>query len=105
MRIIITGASGNIGSALLRRLTSDDHEIVGMARRTPDDSGPFGGVGWVGVDLTRNEQAIIIALGSKLTSEAWLLDAHNPAGEPVVTLDRPEWATLSARRVLPLPDA
>jgi len=54
MRIIITGASGNIGSALLRRLTSDDHEIVGMARRTPDDSGPFGGVEWVGVDLTQD---------------------------------------------------
>jgi len=54
MRIIITGASGNIGSALLRRLTSDDHELVGMARRIPDDSGPYGGVEWVGVDLTQD---------------------------------------------------
>ncbi|HEY9338989.1 MAG TPA: oligopeptidase B, partial [Kribbella sp.] len=45
---------------------------------------------WVGVDLTRNEQAIMIALGSKLTSEVWLLDAHNPAGEPVVVAPRRE---------------
>jgi oligopeptidase B len=45
---------------------------------------------WVGVDLTRNEQAIQISLGSKLTSETWLLDAHDPAGEPVVVAPRRE---------------
>ncbi|MDX6259598.1 MAG: oligopeptidase [Kribbellaceae bacterium] len=45
---------------------------------------------WVGVDLTRNEQAIMISLGSKLTSEAWLLDAADPTGEPVVVAPRRE---------------
>ncbi|MEV5968204.1 S9 family peptidase [Kribbella sp. NPDC051952] len=45
---------------------------------------------WVGVDLTRNEQAIQIALGSKLTSEVWLLDANDPTGEPVVVRPRQE---------------
>jgi oligopeptidase B len=45
---------------------------------------------WVGVDLTRNEQAIQISLGSKLTSEVWLLDAGNPAGEMVVVAPRRE---------------
>ncbi|TDW22538.1 S9 family peptidase [Kribbella kalugense] len=45
---------------------------------------------WVGVDLTRNEQAIMIGLGSKLTSEVWLLDAQNPTGEPVVVAPRRE---------------
>ncbi|MFG1909599.1 S9 family peptidase [Kribbella sp. NPDC048928] len=45
---------------------------------------------WVGVDLTRNEQALLISLGSKLTSEVWLLDAHNPTGEPVVVKTRQE---------------
>ncbi|MEV6414040.1 S9 family peptidase [Kribbella sp. NPDC051718] len=45
---------------------------------------------WVGVDLTRNEQAIMISLGSKLTSEAWLLDAADPTGEPVVVVPRRE---------------
>ncbi|MFG1813722.1 S9 family peptidase [Kribbella sp. NPDC049174] len=45
---------------------------------------------WVGVDLTRNEQAIMIALGSKLTSEVWLLDANDPAGQPVVVAPRRE---------------
>ena len=45
---------------------------------------------WVGVDLTRNEQAIIISLGSKLTSEVWLLDANDPTGELVVVAPRRE---------------
>src|SRR5215207_161354 len=45
---------------------------------------------WVGVDLTRNEQAIQISLGSKLTSEVWLLDANDPTGAPVVVAPRRE---------------
>jgi oligopeptidase B len=45
---------------------------------------------WVGVDLTRNEQAIQISLGSKLTSEVWLLDAAQPTGAPVVVKPRSE---------------
>src|SRR5919112_5755254 len=53
MRIVITGATGNLGTALLRRLTaSDEHDLVGLARRLPDDS-PFDGrVTWRSVDLT-----------------------------------------------------
>ena len=35
MRIVITGASGNVGTALLRRLTGAGHEIVGVCRRPP----------------------------------------------------------------------
>jgi oligopeptidase B len=45
---------------------------------------------WVGVELTRNEQAIQISLGSKLTSEVWLLDANDPTGAPVVVAPRRE---------------
>jgi oligopeptidase B len=45
---------------------------------------------WVGVELTRNQQAIQISLGSKLTSEAWLLDANDPTSDPVVVAPRRE---------------
>jgi uncharacterized protein YbjT (DUF2867 family) len=33
-RIVITGASGNVGTALLRRLAEDgtDYEIIGITR-------------------------------------------------------------------------
>jgi oligopeptidase B len=45
---------------------------------------------WIGADLSRNEQAIQISIGSKLTSEAWLLDANDPTGEPVLVKPRQE---------------
>lgn len=56
MRIAITGASGNVGSALLRRLAElGGHDVVGVVRRRPDDTAPFAGVAWHMVDLSRAE--------------------------------------------------
>jgi oligopeptidase B len=43
---------------------------------------------WVGVRLTRSERFLVIAASSKLTSEAWLLDAAHPAGELTVVAPR-----------------
>jgi oligopeptidase B len=43
---------------------------------------------WVGVGLTRSERFLIISASSKLTSEAWLLDAGHPAGEFTVVAPR-----------------
>jgi len=43
---------------------------------------------WVGVDLTRSERYLVISAASKLTSEARLLDADDPAGEFTVVAPR-----------------
>ena len=43
---------------------------------------------WVGVDLTRSERYLVISSASKLTSEARLLDADDPAGEFTVVAPR-----------------
>lgn len=58
MRIVITGASGNAGTALLRRLQSEAAlrpgglDLVGVSRRTPDASkAPYSGVEWHAVDV------------------------------------------------------
>ncbi|WP_127480978.1 NAD-dependent epimerase/dehydratase family protein [Nocardioides pantholopis] len=58
MRIAITGATGNIGTALVRRLVSE-HDLVGLVRRPPDGSaaGVESNVEWHPVDLT-TEQAV-----------------------------------------------
>ena len=56
MRIVITGASGNLGSALLRRLAeAGTHDLLGVVRRPPEEAGPFEAVEWVTVDLTRDD--------------------------------------------------
>ena len=45
---------------------------------------------WVSVGLTRNERAVLIHLGSKLTSEVHLIDATAPDSDPVVVAPRRE---------------
>lgn len=66
MRIAVTGASGNVGSALLRLLVEQGtHEVVGIVRRPPREAGPpYDAVEWVAADLTldRCEPALEEAL-------------------------------------------
>ncbi|PZE82111.1 S9 family peptidase [Curtobacterium sp. MCBD17_032] len=45
---------------------------------------------WVGVGVTRSSQYIVIELGSKITSEALVLDASDPTGEFHVVWPRRE---------------
>ncbi|MFI9408219.1 NAD-dependent epimerase/dehydratase family protein [Nocardia gamkensis] len=52
MKVVVTGASGNVGTALLRALQADGCEIVGIARRVPDRARePYSPVRWVSCDI------------------------------------------------------
>lgn len=51
MRIVVTGASGNVGTALLRRLSGAGHELVGICRRPPTQGHPYDAVRWHALDL------------------------------------------------------
>jgi nucleoside-diphosphate-sugar epimerase len=61
VRIVITGATGNVGTALLRRLLADDeHELIGLARRPPvrvsrSEEDSWDPVRWMSVDLSRDD--------------------------------------------------
>jgi UDP-glucose 4-epimerase len=56
MRVVITGASGNVGTALLRVLPAE-HHVVGVVRRPPVQQGVYQRANWCSVDLTE-ENAI-----------------------------------------------
>jgi UDP-glucose 4-epimerase len=51
MRIAITGGSGNVGTALLRRLHGDDHQLLAVSRRRPPDVPPYSDADWLELDL------------------------------------------------------
>ncbi|MCH6470210.1 NAD-dependent epimerase/dehydratase family protein [Sinomonas terrae] len=54
MRIAIVGATGNVGTALLRRLGAEGgHDVIGIERRTPDAGAePYRHAKWRSVDIS-----------------------------------------------------
>lgn len=53
MKVVIVGATGNHGTAVLRALhdTPEVTEIVGVARRLPEEHPPYEGVEWHSIDI------------------------------------------------------
>ena len=53
MKVVITGASGNVGSALLRRLAADGGgDVTALARRMPDGGSALSPLAtWEGCDI------------------------------------------------------
>jgi UDP-glucose 4-epimerase len=50
MKVVVTGASGNLGTALLRAVAGEGWELVGVSRHRPETS-PYAAVRWVECDL------------------------------------------------------
>ncbi|WP_313676975.1 NAD-dependent epimerase/dehydratase family protein [Mycolicibacterium sp.] len=59
MRIVITGASGNVGTALLRTFSASagDLHLTGIVRRPPDPTGVYRHVKWHSLDLADQDAA------------------------------------------------
>jgi nucleoside-diphosphate-sugar epimerase len=56
VRIVITGASGNVGTAVLRTLNEiGEHDVVGVVRRPPEPVDVYGRVQWHGLDLADDD--------------------------------------------------
>lgn len=70
MRIIVTGATGNVGTSVLRALASED--VVGLARRVPD-SGLPGGAEYVQADVVTDDLEPIFAGADAVIHLAWLI--------------------------------
>ena len=73
MRVTITGATGNVGTAVLRALGSDPaiDEIVGVARRRPQLELPK--VRWVQADVSRSDLGPAMEGADAVIHLAWLI--------------------------------
>jgi nucleoside-diphosphate-sugar epimerase len=84
-RIVVTGATGNVGSSLVRLLAEDPRAgpVEGWARRAPRDWKPAG-VSWRQVDLSREHQDLagLLAGADVVVHLAW---RFQPARDPAVT--------------------
>ncbi|MDT0442488.1 NAD-dependent epimerase/dehydratase family protein [Streptomyces johnsoniae] len=82
-RIVVTGATGNIGTGVVRRLAADPRvgSVVGIARRRPETSPD--GVTWIGADIT--EEPGLDRLFAGADAVIHLACLFQPAHRPEVT--------------------
>jgi UDP-glucose 4-epimerase len=73
MRIVVTGATGNVGTSVLAALARDPavEEIVGIARRVP--SRPHPRTRWVGADIVTSPLEKLFAGADAVINLAWLI--------------------------------
>jgi nucleoside-diphosphate-sugar epimerase len=73
MRVVVTGATGNVGTSVLRALGSDPDvdEIVGIARRRPALEAPK--VEWVQADVVRDDLVPHFGGADAVVHLAWLI--------------------------------
>ena len=73
MRVVVTGASGNVGTTLLHALAADDdvEEVVGLSRRRP--SGEFPKTEWRTANVEREDLAPIFRGADCVVHLAWAI--------------------------------
>src|SRR4051794_32525420 len=83
MRVVITGATGNVGTSLVRALGADERvrEIVGLARRTPELQLPK--TTWVAIDVEAEAARLgeLFAGADAVVHLAWLIQPSHDARE------------------------
>jgi nucleoside-diphosphate-sugar epimerase len=74
MRVVVTGATGNVGSSLLRALSADPRveAIVGLARRAPPEL-ELAKVEWRSADIVADDLVPIFDGADAVVHLAWLI--------------------------------
>ena len=73
MRVVVVGATGNVGTSVLRSLADEPQvdEIVGIARRLPDMAWPK--TKWVRADVVRDDLVGVFRGADAVVHLAWLI--------------------------------
>jgi UDP-glucose 4-epimerase len=73
MRVVVVGATGNVGSSLVRALSADEsvESVLGVARRRPRLELPK--VEWARADVSRDALAPLFARAGAVVHLAWLI--------------------------------
>jgi nucleoside-diphosphate-sugar epimerase len=73
MRVVVTGATGNAGTALLRALAGEDavEHVVGIARRRPSAEAPK--TTWATADVSRDDLVPLLRGADCVVHLAWLI--------------------------------
>src|SRR4051812_15351450 len=81
MRIVVTGATGNVGTSVLRALAADSRveEIVGIARRRPRLEHPR--TRWVNADVAEVDLRPFFAGADAVIHLAWLIQPSRDEAE------------------------
>jgi UDP-glucose 4-epimerase len=80
MRVVVVGATGNVGTSLLDRLAADPsvESVLGLARRIPKLEVPK--VEWAEGDITSGDLARLFTGADAVVHLAWLIQpSHDPA--------------------------
>src|SRR4051795_4732851 len=81
MKIVVTGATGNVGTSVVRALGADERvrEIVGLPRRLPDWRPPR--ARWVSVDVERDPLDGVFEDADAVIHLAWLIQPSRDGAE------------------------
>jgi UDP-glucose 4-epimerase len=75
VRVVVVGATGNVGSALVRQLRADPavDEVVGVARRLPSPDALGGGIAWHQADIATDDLVPVLRDADAVVHLAWLI--------------------------------
>src|SRR6185312_5940443 len=84
MRVVVTGASGNVGTSVLEALSADPtvKEILGLSRRVPRLS--LAKTSWRAADVTESDLASLFRGADVVIHLAWLIQ---PSRDERITHD------------------